>query len=283
VTDEPARPGRLVLVATPIGNLGDLAPRAVAELAGADVICCEDTRHTRRLLTHAGVSGVRLVALHEHNEAASVDRVLGWLGEGRTVALVSDAGLPAISDPGGRLVAAASEAGLVVTVVPGPSAALAGLVVSGLATERFVFEGFLPPKGGERGRRLARLAVDERTVVLYEAPHRLRRTVADLGAACGPERRVALARELTKVHEEVWRGTLGQAAERLARVEPRGEYVVVVAGAPPVAATEADGDTIAAALARRLAAGDDKRSAVAAVAVELGLPKRAVYEVAVRP
>jgi 16S rRNA (cytidine1402-2'-O)-methyltransferase len=273
--------GTLVVVGTPIGNLGDLSARAVEALARADVVCCEDTRHTRRLLTHAGVAGARLVAVHEHNEAASVPRVLGWLASGQTVALVSDAGMPAVSDPGARLVRAAADAGATVTVVPGPSAALAGLVVSGLAGDRFCFEGFLPVKGGERGRRLAALAEEERVVVLYEAPHRVRRTVGDLAAACGGSRPVALARELTKLHEDVWRGTLAAAGEHLAATEPRGEYVVVLGGRPAAEAGEADEDSIRRALAARRAAGDDKRTAIAAVASALGVPKREVYEIAV--
>jgi 16S rRNA (cytidine1402-2'-O)-methyltransferase len=273
--------GTLVLVGTPIGNLGDLSARAVEALAGADVICCEDTRHTRRLLTHAGVSGSRLVALHEHNEAASVPRVLEWLASGQTVAVVTDAGMPAVSDPGARLVRAAADAGATVTVVPGPSAAVAGLVVSGLAADRFCFEGFLPPKGGERGRRLAALAEEERVVVLYEAPHRVRRTVGDLLAACGEQRPVTLARELTKLHEEVWRGNLASAVDHLAATEPRGEYVVIIGGRPAAAAAEADDEAIRHALAARLAAGEDKRTAIASVARALGVPKRAVYDVAV--
>jgi len=177
---------RLVLVGTPIGNLGDLPPRAVEMLTRADVICCEDTRHSRRLLTHAGVRAERLVAVHEHNEQEQAVKVVRWLDEGKVVAVVTDAGLPGISDPGERLVRAAADAGHAVEVVPGPSAAVAGLVVSGLPTSRFCFEGFLPRKGSERGRRLAVVAAEERTTVLFEAPHRLASTLAELAEACGP-------------------------------------------------------------------------------------------------
>ena len=273
-------PPELVVVATPIGNLADLSPRAVEALAGADVIACEDTRRTRKLLTHAGVAAKRLVAVHEHNERSRVEEVLELLGRGTRVALVTDAGTPGISDPGQRLVAAAAEAGHRVVVVPGPSAAVTALVASGLPCGRFVFEGFLPRKGRERSERLSALAAEPRTTVLYEAPGRLARTVSELVEACGPGRRVAVARELTKVHEEVWRGTLGAAAEHVAATEPRGEYVLVLEGAAePEPATDAD---IEAALAAHLGAGEDKRSALPAVAAELAVPKRRVYEVALR-
>ena len=272
--------GALVVVATPIGNLGDLSPRAVEALTHADVIACEDTRRTRALLTHAGIAGKTLLAVHDHNEAARVREVLGLIARGRRVAVVTDAGTPGISDPGERLVAAAAAAGLAVVVVPGPSAAIAALVASGLPTGRFSFEGFLPRKGRERAERLAVVAADRRTTVLYEAPHRLRATVDDLVAACGPARRVALARGLTKLHEEIWRGTLGAAAAHLSATAPRGEYVVVVAGAPaPAPASEED---IERALSARLGGGEDKRSAVPAVAADLGVPKRRVYDVSLR-
>lgn len=270
----------LVVVASPIGNLGDLSPRAVEALASADLVVCEDTRRTRKLLTHAGITGKRLMAVHGHNEAAEVRRVLDHLDDGQRVALTTDAGTPGISDPGQRLVAAAARAGHEVVVVPGPSAVIAALVVSGLPTQRFVFEGFLPRKGRERSDRLTALAAEPRTAVIYEAPNRVRQTVHDLLGACGPDRRVALARELTKVHEEVWRGTLAQAAEHVAAVEPRGEHVVVIEGAAAApAASDAD---IEAALAARMDAGEDRRAALPAVAAELHVPKRRVYDIAVR-
>ena len=272
--------GLLVIVATPIGNLGDLSPRAVEALASADVIACEDTRRTRALLTHAGIAGARLVAVHDHNEAGRVREIVGMIDQGQRVALVSDAGTPAISDPGERLVSAAAAAGHPVVVVPGPSAVIAALVASGLPTGRFVFEGFLPRKGRERSERLASVAAERRTTVLYEAPHRVRDTIEDLRQVCGPARGVALARELTKLHEEVWRGALAGAVEHLAATSPRGEYVVVLAGAPDAAeAAEVD---IEQALSARMGRGEEKRSAVAAVAAELGVPKRRVYDVAVR-
>jgi len=271
----------LVVVGTPIGNLGDLSPRAVEALRAADVIACEDTRRVRQLLSASGVAaGNRLVAVNDHNEAAAVGGVLERLDGGATVAVVSDAGMPGLSDPGERLVAAASAAGHTVQVVPGPSAAIAALVVSGLPARRFSFEGFLPRKGRARSERLAEIAGDRRTTVVFEAPQRVRETVADLSAACGPLRRVAIARELTKVHESVWRGTLAGAVEHLSETAPRGEYVVVVDAAPPPA--RAAPSEVESALRAAMASGTDKRTAVASVAAQLDVPKREVYEAAIR-
>lgn len=270
----------LVLVGTPIGNLGDLPPRAVEALTAADAICCEDTRRTGRLLQHAGVPRTPLVVVNDHTEEAAVDGVLARLAAGERVAVVSDAGMPGLSDPGERLVRAAVAAGYVVEVVPGPSAAITALVASGLPAGRFAFEGFLPRKGSGRSQRLAEVADERRTVVLYEAPHRLARTLADLAAVCSPVRRVALGRELTKLHEEVWRGTLDEAVEWATSHEPRGELVVVLEGAP--APPPASGDDVELAVQARLDAGDTARDAAAAVAARLGVPKRSAYEIAVR-
>lgn len=273
-------PGVLVLVGTPIGNLGDLAPRAVAALAEADAVACEDTRRTGRLLEHAGVRAKALLVVNEHTEVARTGEVLARLGRGERVAVVTDAGMPGVSDPGERLVRAAVAAGHVVEVVPGPSAAVAGLVLSGLPTGRFVFEGFLPRKGSGRAERLAALAGEERTVVLFEAPHRLSRTLADLAGALGGDRQVAVARELTKVHEEVWRGALADAVDHVADVAPRGEYVVVVEGCPP-AGEPTDGE-VAAAVAAARDDGLSTRDAAAEVARRLGVPKRRAYDLALR-
>jgi 16S rRNA (cytidine1402-2'-O)-methyltransferase len=286
VGDRARRPARgqvltaaLVLVATPIGNLGDLSPRAVEELRAADVIACEDTRRTGRLLQHAGVPAPRLLVVNDHTEAAEVRAVLSYLDRGQRVAVVTDAGTPGISDPGERLVRAAAAAGHPVVAVPGPSAIVAALVVSGLPAGRFCFEGFLPRRGSGRGERLRALAGEERTMVLLEAPHRLVRTLEDLAEAFGDARQVVLARELTKLHEEVWRGSLDGAVRWAEASPPLGEFVVVVAGAPP--AGPAGDDDLAAALRDRLAAGEDKRTAVAGVAAELKVPKRRVYAIAV--
>ncbi|MGI8792730.1 MAG: 16S rRNA (cytidine(1402)-2'-O)-methyltransferase, partial [Acidimicrobiales bacterium] len=234
---EPAA-GRLRLVGTPIGNLADLSPRAAESLRVADLIACEDTRRTRALLTAHGISGKELVALHGHNEHAQAERVVARLLGGATVALVSDAGMPTVSDPGQHLVAAASAAGVVVEVVPGPSAALAALAISGLPTDRFCFEGFLPRKGRDRRDRLDVMRTEERTAVLFEAPHRLRETLADLVEVCGSDRPIAVARELTKLYEETWRGTVGAAVARWTDVEPRREFVIVAGGAEPAGHAE---------------------------------------------
>ena len=272
--------GALVIVATPIGNLGDLSARAVEALAGADAIACEDTRRTRKLLSHAGVKAPTLLVVNDHSEARQVRAVLSRLERGERVAVVSDAGTPGISDPGERLVAAAAAAGIDVEVVPGASAAIAALVVSGLPTGRFAFEGFLPRRGSGRTERIDALRSEQRSTILYEAPHRVRQTVAELAGALGTMRRVAIVRELTKLHEEVWRGTLGGAVEHLDASEPRGEYVLVLGGAGPAA--EATSDEVSAALRSRLAAGTDKKTATAEVAKELRVPKRTVYEIATR-
>jgi 16S rRNA (cytidine1402-2'-O)-methyltransferase len=216
-------------VATPIGNLGDLSPRAVEALATSTFIYCEDTRRTLKLLSHSSIAGPRLVAHHRFNEASTTAAAMERLEGGATIALVTDAGTPMVSDPGGRLVRAALAAGFDVEAVPGPSAALAALVVSGLATDRWCFEGFLPRQGRQRAERLAAVASEaERAMVLFESPFRAQRLLDDLLAACGPERPVAVCRELTKIHEEVWRGPMDQAAERFRMRKPRGEYVVVV-------------------------------------------------------
>jgi 16S rRNA (cytidine1402-2'-O)-methyltransferase len=268
--------GKLVLVATPIGNLGDLSPRAVEALKAADVIACEDTRRTGKLLSASGIKN-RLISVHEHNERAQTPYVLELVSAGQTVALVSDAGTPAISDPGARLVAAAVEAGLDVTIVPGPSAVVSALAISGLPTDRFVFEGFLPRKGAERTQRLTAIAGEERTVVLYESPNRVGATLVDLAGACGEDRRVAVVRELTKLYEEVWRGPLGEAAAHLGPAEARGEHVLVIEGRPPRPAGE---DDVRAALQERLAAGLSKKEAATDVAELLGVPKRRAYELA---
>ena len=270
-----------MLVATPIGNLGDLSPRAVDALNSADVIACEDTRHTRKLLSHAGVAARPLVTVADHNEAAAIRKVLRLLADGQRVALVSDAGTPGISDPGERLVRAATSEGYAVEVIPGPSAAITALVVSGLPTGRFCFEGFLPRKGAERKERLAAIAPDHRTTVIFESPHRVAATLGDLAAACGELRRVVVARELTKLHEEVWRGSLAAAVEHVAAAGTRGEYVIVLAGAPYAAAV-ADDATLTDALQVELAGGSDRRAAVNEVTAMFGVPRRRVYELAIR-
>jgi 16S rRNA (cytidine1402-2'-O)-methyltransferase len=270
--------GSLVLVATPIGNLGDISQRARDALAGADLIACEDSRHSGRLVKHLGVADPAYVVVNEHTERETTARIVDAIAAGRTVALITDAGTPAISDPGAVVVRAVIEAGHTVTAVPGPAALVMALVLSGLPTTRFVFEGFIPRSGGDRERRLVDIATEERTVVLYESPHRVVRTLTDLADACGPDRRVAVARELTKLHEEVWRGTVADAVEWFTARDPIGEFVLVVDGAPPAA--PADEERITRAVDAALAEGLSVRDAADRVAADLGAPRRNVYRIA---
>jgi 16S rRNA (cytidine1402-2'-O)-methyltransferase len=267
-------PGTLWLVGTPIGNLGDVSERAGRTLAAADLIACEDPRRTRKLLSHLGVSAGRLVTLNEGNERRQVRVLLGELRAGRDVAVVSDAGMPGLSDPGYRLVVACAAEDIPVDVVPGPSAAIAALVISGLPTARYVFEGFLPRKEGERRARLSSLAADPRTVVAFESPRRVRALLADALEAMG-DRRAAVIRELTKVHQEVLRGRLSELPARLDE-EVLGEVVVVIEGATerPAADLEALGDRVE----ELTAGGLPRKEAAARVAQEAGVSKRALYE-----
>lgn len=265
----------LYVVATPIGNLGDLSPRAQETLRAVAAICAEDTRHTRQLLAHFGID-TPLLALHEHNEKALAERLVARLAAGESLALVSDAGTPLISDPGFRLVRAARAAGLRVSPVPGACAAIAALSVAGLPSDRFVFEGFLPAKAAARRARLGALAAETRTLVFYESAHRIEQTVADLATAFDGARHVALARELTKLFETVLNGTL---ADLLARVQGdadqrRGEFVLIVEGAGDDAdARLAEGRRLYARLGEHL-----PPSAAARLAAELsGAPRKALY------
>jgi 16S rRNA (cytidine1402-2'-O)-methyltransferase len=239
--------GRIDVVATPIGNLADLSSRARDALASADLVAAEDTRHTGALLAARGLARPR-VSLHDHNERERNDSLLSRLAAGARIALVSDAGTPLVSDPGHVLIRAAIDAGHLVTAVPGPSAVLAALTLAGLPTDRFCFEGFLPTAGGARRERLTTLAREPRTLVLFEAPHRIVATLGELAEAFGPDRAAAVAREISKVHETVYRGTLAQLLQ-MSGEDPhfaRGEISVVLAGAPP---REEEGDE---ALAQRL-------------------------------
>lgn len=280
MTDRPAPDAathpQLWLVATPIGNLADIAPRAVEVLAEVSFVACEDTRRTGLLLQRLGIGARPLVALHEHNEAAACEQVVRRLVGGETAAYVTDAGMPAISDPGQRLVAAASDAGVAVSVVPGPSASVAALAVSGLPTDRWIMEGFLPRSGRARGERMAQIADSQHTVVLFESPRRVSATLAELSEACGDDRPAAVARELTKLHEEVRRGTLGELADRFAD-PPKGEIVVVVG--PRDVAPPTD-DEIKAELQRDLADGASARDAAAAVSRRMGIGRNRVYPLA---
>jgi 16S rRNA (cytidine1402-2'-O)-methyltransferase len=266
-------PGRLFVCATPIGNLEDVTLRLLRTLAEVDAIAAEDTRRTRKLLTHHGVHA-RLVSYHEANEASRTPELVDRLRRGQRIALVTDAGMPAVSDPGWHLVRACIEEGIPVEVVPGPSAVLTALVVSGLPTARFAFEGFLSRKPGERRRRLESIAGDERTLVFFEAPGRVVASLEAMLEVLGP-RRGAVARELTKVHEEVLRGTLPELIAQLRGEEVKGEVAIVVAGVPA-----AGGDLSAAvAMASELNRGGRPKGAAASEAASAyGVSRRAVYE-----
>ncbi|MEX2406448.1 MAG: 16S rRNA (cytidine(1402)-2'-O)-methyltransferase [Actinomycetota bacterium] len=270
--------GTLFVVGTPIGNLGDMTERARETLGSVELVAAEDTRRTGRLLARLGIKR-RLVSLFEGNERERIASIVGELREGKNVALVSDAGMPSVSDPGFLLVRACTEEGIDVRVVPGPSAVIAALVVSGLPVERFTFEGFLPRKAGERRERLRSLADDPRTLVLFESPRRLRTLLRDIVAELG-DRRVAVARELTKLHEEVLRGRASEILDRLGDADPKGEIVLVVEGRrdedPP------DLDELVAEATRLVQGGMRKREAASAVARDRGGSANAIYEALTR-
>ena len=270
--------GTLVLAATPIGQPRDASPRLADELRSADVVAAEDTRRLRRLTSDLGVETAgQLVSYHEHNEAAKTGELVGRLLAGERVVLVTDAGMPSVSDPGYRLVRACVRAGIRVTCVPGPSAVLMALAVSGLPVDRFCFEGFLPRKGGERTRALQQLVDERRTMVFFEAPHRLASTLESMATTFGADRGAAVCRELTKTYEEVRRGGLAELAE-WAGDGARGEITVVVAGARGAAADLPD---VLPGILERVAGGERLKDVCAQVSVETGLSKKALYDAAV--
>ncbi len=271
--------GVLVLAGTPIGQAGDAPPRLAAELAGADVVAAEDTRRLKRLCADLDVTvSGRVVSYFEGNEQARTPALLEALLAGDRVVLVTDAGMPSVSDPGYRLVAAAVQHDVRVTAVPGPSAVLTALAVSGLPVDRFCFEGFLPRKAGERGRRLAALATEERTMVFFEAPHRTEAALAAMADALGEDRAAAVCRELTKTHEEVRRGPLGELASWAAD-GVRGEVTIVVEGSSGAPVVAGDPGSLRTAVAELEASGSTRKEAIAEVARRAGLPKREVYDV----
>ena len=271
--------GALYVVGTPIGNLGDFSPRAREVLGEVDFIAAEDTRVTRGLLTHFDIHKP-LISFFEHNKVDRGERILARLAGGESAALVSDAGMPALSDPGETLVAGCAERGIPVYVVPGPTAVVSALAVSGLPTGRFTFEGFLSVNKRSRREHLAAVEGEERTMVFYEAPHKLRRTLGDFAKTFGEDRRVAVVRELTKVHEEVWRTTLGEAAARYREQEPRGEYVLVIAGAQPAPREEgAQGPEEAVEIARGwMEKGFSASEAAKEAAKATGVRKGEIYK-----
>ncbi|MDQ1725142.1 MAG: rRNA (cytidine1402-2-O)-methyltransferase [Frankiaceae bacterium] len=272
--------GVLVLAGTPIGSMDDASPRLIDELTRADVIAAEDTRRFRRLTSSLGVTiTARVVSYYDATEAARTPDLLAAIRAGQRVVLVTDAGMPLVSDPGYRLVAAATAEGLAVTVAPGPSAVIAALAVSGLPADRFCFEGFLPRKSGDRRSRLAELAAERRTLVFFEAPHRLGAMLADLAGAFGAQRSAAVCRELTKTYEEVKRGGLGELAEWAAG-DVRGEITVVVAGAPERVVSTEPAD-LAQAVASYEETGLTRKEAMALVVAETGAGRRVVFDAVV--
>ena len=269
----------LYLVGTPIGNLSDISERAKKVLSEVDFIAAEDTRNSMRLLSAYGIKK-ELVSYYEHNKRESGERIIARLISGESCALITDAGMPAISDPGEDIVRLASEAGVCVSVIPGPSAAISALALSALKTARFAFEGFLCAKQGERKKQLLALAREERTMIFYEAPHKLRATLSDMAEAFGEERKIAICRELTKINEEIVRITIGQAAALYLTKEPRGEFVLVVEGASPK--KETDESSYSALTPREqvealIASGTDKKDAIKEVAKRLGVHKSEIY------
>ncbi|WP_441338512.1 16S rRNA (cytidine(1402)-2'-O)-methyltransferase [Micromonospora sp. NBS 11-29] len=272
--------GRLVLLGAPLGNPADASARFREVLAAADVVAAEDTRRLTRLARDLDVTVPgRIVSYFEGNEERRTPELVEVLAAGYTIALVTDGGMPSVSDPGYRLVRAALDAGVPVTAAPGPSAVTTALALSGLPCDRFCFEGFLPRTPGARRSRLRALAGEERTLVLFEAPHRITAALADLADAFGPDRPAALCRELTKTYEEVVRRPLGELAGWAAAGDVRGEITLVVAGAPPAAAVRPDDDALRAAVAEREAAGASRRDAITEVAIAYGLRRREVYAV----
>lgn len=270
-------PGSLILCGTPIGNLEDIGPRAVRTLEEADVVACEDTRRALKLLNHIGIRARALVSYHEGNERRAARELMGRIERGDRVVLVSDAGMPGLSDPGYRLVRACAAAGYEVAVVPGPTAAVSALAISGLPPARFVFEGFLPRKSGDRRRRLAELAREERTLVIFESPHRIKDSLADLLEAFG-DRAAVVARELTKLHETVHRGSVASLLETARRGEFIGELVVVVAGAVRQHRVDPDPASLAARARALIEEGMDRRQAMQTVAQEAGVARRRVFD-----
>ncbi|OAB56582.1 16S rRNA methyltransferase [Leptolyngbya valderiana BDU 20041] len=274
----PLQPGTLYVVGTPIGNLDDMTFRAVATLNAADVIAAEDTRHTGKLLQHFQIATPQ-IAYHHHNRSQRIPELLDRLHRGEAIALVTDAGMPGISDPGYELVKACAEAGVPVVPIPGVSASITAVSVSGIECDRFTFEGFLPTKGKERRERLEQLSGEIRTLIFYEAPHRLRETLEDLASGLGNSRAIALGRELTKRFEEIWRGTLAEAIDLYREREPKGEYTIVVAGASAEGMVLSE-EALKAELQQLMASGLSRSQASRELARSSQLSRRQLYQLA---
>ena len=272
--------GTLYLVPTPIGNLGDISPRMADTMAQADFIAAEDTRVSLKLLNHLGIKKP-MISYHRHNTESGGQAVISRLMAGENCALVTDAGMPAISDPGEELVAECAQLGISVVVIPGPCALVAALAASGQPTGRFTFEGFLPMNKKNRRAHLASLRGEERTMIFYEAPHKLNATLKDLAGAFGEDRPISLCRELSKLHEEIRRTTLGEAVAHYEQNQPKGEFVLVVRGAEPVEEKEITVEDGLVLVERLRSEGASLRDAVKQAAKELGLPRNQLYDLAV--
>ena len=269
--------GTLVLVATPIGNLSDMSTRAIETLQSSDLVACEDTRRTGLLLQHFGITGKRMLRVDAHTEDKSSQEIINCLLEGSTVAMVTDAGMPSISDPGERLVRKVIESGHRVTVIPGPSAPISALVVSGFSTQRWCMEGFLPRKGESRLKRLKEIAEEERTVILFESPHRLAATLKDLLEECGATRQVVVVRELTKVHEEIFRGSLEESL-KWAEKSIKGEIVIALEAG--TITSEIDDERLETVLKEILAGGVSTKDAAEEASRRLNVSRRRAYSTA---
>lgn len=272
------KPGTLYVVATPIGNLEDMTFRGVRILQTADIVAAEDTRHTGKLLHHFQIE-THTVSYHEHNRTSRIPELIEQLNQGKVIALVTDAGMPGISDPGEELVKACIDANINVVPIPGAVAAMTALSAAGLPTDRFIFEGFLPAKAKQKRDRLEFLKSESRTLIFYESPHRLRSTLQVLGECFGGSREIVLARELTKLYEEFWRGTIAQAGDRYNNKEPQGEFTLVVAGKPPTQ-LEFSEDKLKAELAQMMIAGISRSQASRELAQVTSLPRRQLYQLA---
>ena len=270
--------GTLYIVGTPIGNLEDISFRAVRILQSVDLIAAEDTRHTGKLLHHFNIK-VPQISCHEHNQKQRIPELIAKLKAGQTIAVVTDAGMPGISDPGEQLVKACIESRIVVVPIPGPNAAITALSAAGLPTEQFIFEGFLPVKGKERKQRLELLQTEYRTMILYESPHRLKKTLQDLKNCLGEKRAIALGRELTKLHEEFWRGSIGEALSYYEKTPPQGEFTLVVAGQP--AETQVISEiTLKAELENLLREGISRSEATKILAQQTSISRKKIYQIA---